>query len=1250
MRDRQPIDNDKRKIVIDMVFFQINRSGIARVWDTLLRLWSQTEFGDQLIILDRVNSAPRIDGLNYVDIPAYSYSKMDSDCTMLQAVCDQYNAAIFLSTYYTRPHTTPSIMMVYDMIPEVLGWDLIQPMWQGKYSAIKAASHYICISATSAKDLRTYHPTTEQNITIARCGVDSHFHVASANELRSFKKKYGLSKPYFLLVGERSAHKNSFLFFSAIAQQENPSQFEVVCLGGRAELEPELFNLASHTKVTMLRVSDEEMRSAYSGALALVYPSLYEGFGMPVIEAMACGCPVITCPSGSIPEIAGNDVLYVGTNDVQAMINAMLSVQQPSIREPLVCAGLLRSQKYTWPQMATIVQTTIQELSKTQVEKNFNNESDIEVLQAVESAIKIVNDNRYDTPSLAKITDARLTCAQSLMGSNAIPFSDRLQGSLGESLRLLIKSGISQLAPTQADLPLMNQVITSLRFSVSDQMNLQSLAAAMLFAGPHTLLPRQALKSVQGGLQEIYRQYLLTPPASFSRAGEADQYAHFLTELMQEIVAGIATAPDDPYWNVIALDFVNTSTMIPLYFANSPLKQAMTLRAKIIEHLISRQFDSAGLNFTFSNREPGRIRIGILAAHYRPQTETYATLPVYSHLDPKKFEVILISQLPLGDHPLEQHCISFSETSLCLSGRLSADVRSIRELDLDALWIGTNLTAVMNYMVQLSVHRLARVQITGGCSPTTTGFANIDIFVSGTATEPEDASTHYTEQLHLVDGPAHCFDMANSLVQTADASQAIARESLGISQDTVLFVSGANFFKIIPELMSSWIEILKQTADSKILLFPFNPNWTSNYPVANFLLEITRQANAAGVESDRFVIVPPLPDRSAVLELIRLADIYLDSFPYSGMTSLLDPLEVCMPIIAIEGFCQRQRMSASALKSLKLHDWLVPSQSAYVQRAVELASNPAKRLEMQEELVVAQQTKPLFLNSKWFSDSIETLLEEHVDTMKVCKYEMNPKFSKFLNALSESTIHEAYTFISQDFDNEGDIKIANALRGICTSHFMRQRSTKLNALFNLKKDGFDPSLVIDVGAQVGTPELYTVYPEARHIFIEPVAEYIPILNDIARQLKSATVMQCAISNINGTTTLSVTDTKQYSSIDGRIGEESREVEVRTVDSLLEHSQLEGSILLKIDVDGPELKVLQGSKNLLINHDCVIVIEACLACAPARFSSLTEYMSRYGYEVFDILDSLYRPSDWHLWQVDLIFVKSDSKLRENNSYS
>ena len=243
----------------------------------------------------------------------------------------------------------------------------------------------------------------------------------------------------------------------------------------------------------------------------------------------------------------------------------------------------------------------------------------------------------------------------------------------------------------------------------------------------------------------------------------------------------------------------------------------------------------------------------------------------------------------------------------------------------------------------------------------------------------------------------------------------------------------------------------------------------------------------------------------------------------------------------------------------------------------------------------------------------------------------------------------AYPLLPEKLDDPVDDKIVQELRAICTSHFIRQRSSKLNALFNLKQSGFMPSVVFDVGAQVGTPELYSAFPDAHHVFIEPVAECMPILNEIAGQLKSATVINCAVSNVNGITSLSLTPSRQYSSIDTKMGDETRAIEVKTVDSIYEDIRIDGPVLLKIDVDGIEVKVLQGAKSILRN-DCIVVIEASIADDAPRFNRVVEYLSSYGYEVYDIVDPLYRQSDWHLWQVDLIFAKPNALIWGSKSYN
>jgi glycosyltransferase involved in cell wall biosynthesis len=97
-----------------------------------------------------------------------------------------------------------------------------------------------------------------------------------------------------------------------------------------------------------IELSDEELACAYSGAEALIYPSFYEGFGVPVIEAMACGCPAITTAHGALGEIAGEASLVITGRDVIELRNAMKLVHEPAHREALVLKGLQRAALYNW--------------------------------------------------------------------------------------------------------------------------------------------------------------------------------------------------------------------------------------------------------------------------------------------------------------------------------------------------------------------------------------------------------------------------------------------------------------------------------------------------------------------------------------------------------------------------------------------------------------------------------------------------------------------------------------------------------------------------------------------------------------------------------------------------------------------------------------------------------------------------------------------------------------------------------------
>jgi len=349
-------------IVIDGVFFQLYDTGIARVWKSLLERWGQTEFAQTILVLNRANTAPIVPGIRYRVIPPYDYNCAEDDRQLLQAICDEEGASLFVSTYYTTPTSTPSVFMAYDMIPEVMGWDLGHPMWREKHRAIQHASAYVSISQNTANDLaKTFTDIDVNSVTVAHCGVSPMFTPASGDRVAQFKTKYGITKPYFILVGAGGgphSYKNAILFFQAFAEMPSKYGFEVICTGSDS-IHETFRAYAVGTQLHALKLTDEELSIAYSGAIALVYPSKYEGFGLPIIEAMACGCPVITCAKASIPEVSGDAAYYIEENDVRGMVDALCDVQKTAVRQSLIAAGLIRAKEFTWQKMAKTVENAL---------------------------------------------------------------------------------------------------------------------------------------------------------------------------------------------------------------------------------------------------------------------------------------------------------------------------------------------------------------------------------------------------------------------------------------------------------------------------------------------------------------------------------------------------------------------------------------------------------------------------------------------------------------------------------------------------------------------------------------------------------------------------------------------------------------------------------------------------------------------------------------------------------------------------
>ncbi len=357
------------KIIIDGVIFQIQQNrpvGISRVWLSLLSEIGKTEFRKNILLLDRENTSPYIEGIEKRVINFYNKYYPNADAKYLEDICNEEKADLFISTYYTYTTETRYLMMLHDFIPEITGMDLSNPEWISKINSINRASEYFSISVSTKNDfVKNYPDKANKNISIINNAVSDNFKLHSEKEITAFKKKYNIIKPYYILCGNRTGYKNFILFFKAAALLKDKNKFEIVLTGGNPKLEDEFKPFFKGIKYSIFYLSDQELSVALSGAISMVYPSKYEGFGLPILEAMKSGCPVITCKNSSIPEVAGNAAYYVNEDDVPAMKDILIRVRSKSVRDPLIEKGIINAKRFSWKTSANLLLAKIKEILKT---------------------------------------------------------------------------------------------------------------------------------------------------------------------------------------------------------------------------------------------------------------------------------------------------------------------------------------------------------------------------------------------------------------------------------------------------------------------------------------------------------------------------------------------------------------------------------------------------------------------------------------------------------------------------------------------------------------------------------------------------------------------------------------------------------------------------------------------------------------------------------------------------------------------
>jgi glycosyltransferase involved in cell wall biosynthesis len=233
----------------------------------------------------------------------------------------------------------------------------------------RVATHILADSEATRTDLIKLYNTPPGKITVAYPGYDETLTpVRDPAALAAVRARYGIPGDYFLYLGTLQPRKNLIRLIQAYSRL--PTRASLILAGKRGwlsdDLAPMVRRLGLEERVLFTGyVPPEDRAPLLSGALAFVFPSLYEGFGLPILESQACGCPVICSSTSSLPEVAGDGALQVPPDDVQALTDAMARLENdPQLRRDLIERGFANIRRFSWERCARTVLQVIENLTE----------------------------------------------------------------------------------------------------------------------------------------------------------------------------------------------------------------------------------------------------------------------------------------------------------------------------------------------------------------------------------------------------------------------------------------------------------------------------------------------------------------------------------------------------------------------------------------------------------------------------------------------------------------------------------------------------------------------------------------------------------------------------------------------------------------------------------------------------------------------------------------------------------------------
>lgn len=278
--------------------------------------------------------------------------------------------------FVAPPSQAPAIVTIHDLsyliTPEFAYPNLRRYLSRAVPRTLARVSRIVAVSQTTARDLSEHYRINPDRIAVIPNGVDPMFRPLNPDDAQRRVELLGLHDPYFLIVGTIEPRKNHEGVLRAFEQVHttNPG-VSLVIVGSPGWLsEPIMDAIGRYSQRLPVRhlrnIDDSALPALYARSIALVYPSWYEGFGLPVVEAMACGTAVITSDRGATAEVAGEGALLVSPDDSVAIARAMTQVREdPVLRARLIQHGSKWSKQFSWDAAATAYRRLYREIAVT---------------------------------------------------------------------------------------------------------------------------------------------------------------------------------------------------------------------------------------------------------------------------------------------------------------------------------------------------------------------------------------------------------------------------------------------------------------------------------------------------------------------------------------------------------------------------------------------------------------------------------------------------------------------------------------------------------------------------------------------------------------------------------------------------------------------------------------------------------------------------------------------------------------------